>query len=867
MNAIDSCPLNLTSFHAPRQWLAFLAGLSVWLNASNLPAASLLQFDPGDTQRRITEGETLSLRVNLHPALADVPEAGFRVATVTISGGTATAGQDALFENGAASHPVNITPGQSYVTLNLHVPYDGQVEPEETLILTLSDPAPGVTLSGRSNITVASQDAPLLVHWGEDPNPWWSWPMSTWPWPYSPPLTELLVHRFGDTNVAFTVDYLTTTNGTAVPGVDYTPLAGTLAFAQGERTKVVPLVTSGEDGVVNFFNPRFFDVILTNATAGASIASRLERFPVELWDAQMPANLDYSYTPPEVDGIQAFVSGPDGRRLLTTHTELIWLDANGNIEHRQSFPQRSDHDLWVLAFQDNGQALVATSRYREQTGGYTDGRLTRFDAGGRPDPTFSSPLFANGIHAIHSLSDGRILIGTVRYSSSGRAYQLHRLNANGSSDPTFQPSATPTLRTLLTETSKGRILVWERLMSYAWRAEGGEWRGSDSIATGDGRLELNLMELESDGSVGRTLRPAFANEGDGGPVVYQILAQPDGKLVVSGRFTAVNGVPRFNLVRLNTDGSTDESFAYGPQPLHHDPVWQSESRFSQFDGKIWILHPTMGVERLAMDGTPDGRFPVRVPSDNGWPVWISPQAGKLLVVGSFDAINGAPHRRIARILLDHPPQTGAAFVRPYQGSDVRFFNHHREIVVSPKIGSVSELRTIPVRRGGMSPFIYGIGNDRVEIPIRRLGDVRGAAVVEYVTRDGSARAWIDYQPTDGVLHFAPFETQKSFVVRLRQNREMIGTSFQVVLSPIAGVESVEPAATVLLSGGLQILRQPDEEDPDRFIIRYVAVPEQSPWLEISTDLRAWTGIYPDTSLPRGSGRHFFRLAWQEDSFW
>ncbi len=49
--------------------------------------------------------------------------------------------------------------------------------------------------------------------------------------------------------------------------------------------------------------------------------------------------------------------------------------------------------------------------------------------------------------------------------------------------------------------------------------------------------------------------------------VYAVVAQPDGKLVIGGQFTAVGGVTRNNLARLNADGTVDAAFnsnANGP---------------------------------------------------------------------------------------------------------------------------------------------------------------------------------------------------------------------------------------------------------------------------------------------------------------
>jgi uncharacterized delta-60 repeat protein len=52
--------------------------------------------------------------------------------------------------------------------------------------------------------------------------------------------------------------------------------------------------------------------------------------------------------------------------------------------------------------------------------------------------------------------------------------------------------------------------------------------------------------------------PAFNVELDG--PVYALALQPDGKILIGGSFTNINGVTRRHLARLNRDGSLDETF-------------------------------------------------------------------------------------------------------------------------------------------------------------------------------------------------------------------------------------------------------------------------------------------------------------------
>src|SRR5262245_23343758 len=82
--------------------------------------------------------------------------------------------------------------------------------------------------------------------------------------------------------------------------------------------------------------------------------------------------------------------------------------------------------------------------------------------------------------------------------------------------------------------------------------------------------------------------------------VYTTNIQPDGKLIIVGDFTAVNGGARLNLARLNTDGTLSSTIPY---TYMEDTVL---STAVQTDGKliagggIRVLdgRPTIGFARL-----------------------------------------------------------------------------------------------------------------------------------------------------------------------------------------------------------------------------------------------------------------------------
>src|SRR5262249_2824034 len=112
---------------------------------------------------------------------------------------------------------------------------------------------------------------------------------------------------------------------------------------------------------------------------------------------------------------------------------------------------------------------------------------------------------------------------------------LVRLNTNGTVDLTFNTGSGPndTVYAIALQ-SDGKVLI------------GGEFTQVN------GTPWNHLVRLNPNGSIDMT----FTNLGGGmNAAVKSILVQTDGKIVVGGSFTSVNGVSQNFLTRLAADGS------------------------------------------------------------------------------------------------------------------------------------------------------------------------------------------------------------------------------------------------------------------------------------------------------------------------
>ena len=142
-------------------------------------------------------------------------------------------------------------------------------------------------------------------------------------------------------------------------------------------------------------------------------------------------------------------------------------------------------------------------------------------------------------------------------------------------------------------------------------------------------------------------REGYFNHG-----VRTMALQADGKILIGGNFTNVNGAVRHSLARLNADGTLDETFA--PTGTTNDFV---RSIVVQADGKILFTggaQPLTGshqttVVRLHGDGSRDAEF--HVPACWGVSQILLGRDGMIYICGTFGSVDELPRRYLARL---HP---------------------------------------------------------------------------------------------------------------------------------------------------------------------------------------------------------------------
>jgi len=256
---------------------------------------------------------------------------------------------------------------------------------------------------------------------------------------------------------------------------------------------------------------------------------------------------------------------------------------------------------------------------------------------------FSATSIDSTVNTLLLQSDGKIMIGgdftTVGGVSRSR---IARINSNGTLDTTFVVGTgfggpAITIQTI-NKNSSGDYFVGGQFTSYS------------------GVARNNFIKLTSNGSIDNTFSIGTGVDN----IVQSILVQPDDKVILTGWFTSYSSTTANRIVRLNTNGTIDNTFNSGSG--FNDDVWDS---ITQPDGKIVCVGDfnsyngtsVSKMVRLNTDGTIDNTFTSLVFNDLITDVAIDVD-GNLIVAGRFTTYNGITQNRIVKLNPDGTLFTG-----------------------------------------------------------------------------------------------------------------------------------------------------------------------------------------------------------------
>lgn len=377
---------------------------------------------------------------------------------------------------------------------------------------------------------------------------------------------------------------------------------------------------------------------------------------------------------------------PDGKLLISgsfatvngvARPSLARLNADGTLD--TTFVPASGGV--ALALQPDGKILT--------TSGDREPRVVRLESDGSIDSTFHSDL--TKVSSLLLRSDGKIIASQDVFFNE--IFETVRLESDGSTDPSFmrQPGFAIALdaddRTYLCV--NGNVMGFQRLnadgtmdSTFQPSAEAGycvftvvEQPDQKLVVAGG---NLGVARLLENGEIDPSFEtePGLTIITEGTIEHAQLL--PDGGIIVSGTFTHIDTLLRNKLARLNHDGTADPDFDAGDLASDNPRVLAVQT-----DGKILVgfysyifrllktgeIDPTFsytapnssgvqaialqpdgkmlvglgeGFMRLNLDGSPDSSFNPGLDAGRGVSQILPQPDGKILINGNFSSIHGIP---------------------------------------------------------------------------------------------------------------------------------------------------------------------------------------------------------------------------------
>jgi uncharacterized delta-60 repeat protein len=458
-------------------------------------------------------------------------------------------------------------------------------------------------------------------------------------------------------------------NGGSTSGTDYTntlpdTFPRTIAFASGQTSAVVAIgiidnqlvdgnrtlnLTLTKPGAPLGWGTIPFNPANTGAELGAQSTATLTILDNE--SASGSVDTTFNTTPGPNTNVNSIAIQPDGKALIggefttvdaVSRNRVARLNADGTLDTTFNPGTGASGAVRSVSLQGDGKVVVGG--LFTNVNGSAFNRLARLNADGSLDATFTNSFANNAVNAVIAQSDGKVVVGGIFTTISGTNWNfVARLTTNGAPDTAFNPGsgADGQVRALAVQPD-GKILI-----------------GGDFAAV-NGTPRTRIARLNADGTLDTTFNPGTGASDS----VYSIALQVDGRIVIGGLFTSVNGSPAGYVTRLNSDGSVDTANFSDAGTGANDFV---TSVAVQPDGRIVIVGAFTSVNGLARNriarldqtGAVDPALNIGAGANNTVNTVRLQGDGKLVIGGAFTAVDGIARNYVARLNGGSNPGSGS----------------------------------------------------------------------------------------------------------------------------------------------------------------------------------------------------------------
>ena len=348
-------------------------------------------------------------------------------------------------------------------------------------------------------------------------------------------------------------------------------------------------------------------------------------------------SVDHSFGPGAADStnLSCLVLQPDGKVLVAGGTGpagyfVRRLNGNGSLDATFDAGSGPNAAVACLALQPDGQVLVGGSF--TTLNGMARGHLARLHVDGSLDTAFD-PGAHFALQTVCTLAlqpDGKVVAGT--YVAPGSDPRIPRFYPDGTLDSSFTASGYGCcVISLLAMQADASLLV------------------AGSFSKLDGTPWQSLAHLDSLGNLDASFAPGLSG-------VATLLPLPNGKALIAGTFSALGGVSRAYLARINPDGTVDQGFDPGTE----SGLGNVYAVAAHTDGRIilggdftWLDGVRAGyIARLNHDGSLDTSFRSGTGADGSVRSALALPAGQTVIGGEFTSFDGVPCNRLARLKAD-----------------------------------------------------------------------------------------------------------------------------------------------------------------------------------------------------------------------
>jgi len=284
------------------------------------------------------------------------------------------------------------------------------------------------------------------------------------------------------------------------------------------------------------------------------------------------------------------ISTRGARVNLTGVKDTTWVTGNAGFTN------------YVYKMQVSGSTTLVGGLFTFYSGSSCGG-FVKINSNGTRDLTYN-PQVGTPVYTFVTQSDGKAVVGGNFTTTSGSTTNgISRINSNGSPDTGFVTGTgfNSNVNSILVQ-SDGKIIVGGGFTTY-----------NGSTANYFARLNIS-------GSLDTTFTSGQSGVGAFNGAPTSLALQSDGKVIAYGNFTTYSGSSVNRIVRLNTNGSIDNTFNVGTgfnsYSFQVAGVGTDQNLFIDANGKIYVGGSfssysgslVNGIVRLNTNGTIDTTF-------------------------------------------------------------------------------------------------------------------------------------------------------------------------------------------------------------------------------------------------------------------